>query len=108
MGFLWGSVAVSQCCGISVGLAEAPDSASTDRIRDRDSKFPNAFDEVFTWNGARIITTPAWSSRANSYAERFVGTHRRECLDRLLIIGGRHLRQILAECARHYNSHRPH
>ena len=46
--------------------------------------------------------------RANSYAERFVVTLRRECLDHLLITGERHLRQVLAQYARHYNSHRPH
>ena len=49
-------------------------------IRDRDSKFTNAFDEVFTGNGTRIIKTPVRSPRANSYAGRFVGTLRRECL----------------------------
>jgi hypothetical protein len=48
------------------------------------------------------------SPRANSCAERYVGTLRRECLDHLLIYGERHLRRILAEYARHYNEHRPH
>ena len=77
-------------------------------IRDRDSKFRAAFDEVFLGNGMRIIKTPVRSPRANSFAERYVGTLRRECLDHLLIHGERHLLQILAEYSRHYNMHRPH
>ena len=64
--------------------------------------------EVLAGNGMRIIKTPVRSPRANSFAERYVGTLRRECLDHLLIYGERHLRRILAEYARHYNEHRPH
>ena len=77
-------------------------------IRDRDSKFTAAFDGVFAGNGMRVIKTPVRSPRANSYAERFVGTLRRECLDHVLILGEGHLRNVLAEFARHYNGHRPH
>jgi putative transposase len=77
-------------------------------IRDRDSKFTAALDDVFAWNGTRIIRTPVRSPMANSFAERFVGTLRRECLDRLLITGEQHLRKVLDEYARHYNGHRPH
>jgi transposase InsO family protein len=47
-------------------------------LRDRDSKFTAVFDEVFAGNGTRIIKTPVRSPRANSFAERFVGTLRRE------------------------------
>jgi putative transposase len=77
-------------------------------IRDRDSKFTTAFDDVFAGNGTRVIRTPVRSPRANSFAERFVGTLRRECLDHVLILVERHLREVLAEYARHYNQHRPH
>ena len=77
-------------------------------IRDRDSKFTAAFDDVLAGTGVRIIKTPVRSPRANSLAERYTGTLRRECLDHLLIHGERNLRQILAEYARHYNEHRPH
>jgi putative transposase len=77
-------------------------------IRDRDSKFTVAFDDAFAGNGTQVIKTPVQSPRANSFAERFVGTLRRECLDHVLILGEQHLREVLAEYARHYNGHRPH
>ena len=75
-------------------------------IRDRDSKFTAAFDDVFAGSGIRVTRTPVRSPRANSYAERFAGTLRRECLDHVLILGERHLRNVLADYAWHYNSHR--
>jgi putative transposase len=67
-----------------------------------------AVDGVFAGNGTRVIRTPVRSPRANSYAEGFVGTLRRECLDHMLILGEWHLRSVVAEYARHYNGHRPH
>jgi putative transposase len=76
-------------------------------IRDRDGKFATASGEVFSGNGTRVIRTPV-RARANSCAERFVGTLRRECLDHVLILGERHLRSVLAQYARHYTGHRPH
>ena len=77
-------------------------------VRDRDTKFTTGFDEVCHTEGVRIIKTPVQAPRANAFAERFVGTVRRECLDRLLIFGHRHLEQVLAEYLLHYNGHRPH
>jgi hypothetical protein len=77
-------------------------------IRDRDSKFTAEFDQVLAGSGERVIKTPVRSPTANSFAERYAGTLRRECLDHLLIYGERHLRQTLTEYARHYNQHRPH
>jgi transposase InsO family protein len=58
--------------------------------------------------GIRIIKTPVRAPRANAIAERWIFSARRECLDRMLIIGERHLRLVLSEYADHYNAHRPH
>ena len=77
-------------------------------IRDRDSKFTTAFDDVFAGNATRVIKTPVRAPRANAFAQQFVGTLRRECLDHVLILGERHLRKVLAEYAQHYNGHHPH
>ena len=77
-------------------------------IRDRDTKFTASFDEVFGTEGIMIIKMPVRSPRANAIAERLVGTIRRECLDRFLIFGRRHLEQVLAEYVAHHNEHRLH
>jgi len=77
-------------------------------IRDRDAKFTGSFDEVFRSEGLRVIRTPVRAPQANAYAERWVGTLRRECLDWILIIGRRHLESVLREYVAHYNEHRPH
>jgi putative transposase len=77
-------------------------------IRDRDTKFTGAFDEVFRSEGLSVIRTPIRAPRANAHAERFVGTIRRDCLDWILIRGRRHLEHVLQIYVDHYNSHRPH
>jgi putative transposase len=77
-------------------------------IRDRDSKFTRDFDAVFRSEGIRVIKAPVRAPKARAHAERWVGTVRRECLDRLLIVGRRHLEHVVREYALHYNTHRPH
>jgi putative transposase len=77
-------------------------------IRDRDSKFTRDFDEVFRSEGIGVIKAPVQAPRARAHAERWVGSVRRECLDRLLIVGRRHLENVVRVYALHYNTHRPH
>jgi putative transposase len=77
-------------------------------VRDRDAKFTAVFDAVFAAEAIQVLITPVRAPRANAYAERWVGTVRREVLDRMLIFGCRQLRAVLAEYLDHYNGHRPH
>jgi putative transposase len=66
-------------------------------VRDRDVRFTAAFDAVFAAEGLRVLRTPVRAPRANAYAERWVGTVRRELLDRMLILGSWQLQAVLAE-----------
>jgi putative transposase len=77
-------------------------------IHHRDSKFTAAFDEVFRSDGIRTIRTHVRAPRANAFVERWIGTVRRECLDRILILNRRHLECVLPVYIHHYNEHRPH
>jgi hypothetical protein len=77
-------------------------------IRDRDSKYTRAFDEVFISEDARVIKAPVRAPKANAFAERFVRTVRYEVLDLTLVLGRRHLDRILRRYAEHFNAQRPH
>ncbi len=77
-------------------------------IHDRDSKFPQAFDAVFEAEGLKIVLTPRHIPQANAYAERWVRSVRQEALDPIVVLGQRHLHQVLAEYVDFYNRGRPH
>jgi putative transposase len=77
-------------------------------IHDRDTKFSHAFDEILRTEGIKVIRTPIQAPNANAHAERWVRTLRADCLDRILILGRRHLEHVLRVYRRHYNEHRPH
>jgi putative transposase len=77
-------------------------------VHDRDPVFTTAFGEVFRSEGLRIITILPKTPRMNAICERVNGTLRHELLDRILIVGERHLARVLSEYVEHYNGHRPH
>jgi putative transposase len=87
---------------------EAAGRRFTHLVRDRDAKFTAAFDAVFTSTGVTAIMTAPQAPKMNAIAERFVCSVRRECTDRMLISGERHLRVVLDQYIAHYNAGRSH
>ncbi len=77
-------------------------------IRDRDTKYPRAFDAVFQADDVEILLSPPRVPRANAICERVVGTLRREILDRILIYNEAHAAEVLTEYIQHYNGYRLH
>jgi putative transposase len=77
-------------------------------IHDRDTKFAVSFDQVFMAQGMHVIHTPRQAPNANAFAERWVRSVREECLDRLLIVNEQHLRRVMMDYVRYYNTARPH
>jgi len=77
-------------------------------VRDRGSQFVAAFDDVFRTEGFQILRTPARTPVANTFVERWIGSIRRELLDRTIIWNRRQLERLVVDYIAHYNQHRPH
>jgi hypothetical protein len=77
-------------------------------IRDRDAKFGAAFDTVFASIGIQVVLTAPQTPRMNAFAEHWIGSARRECTDRILITGERHLHHVLDAYITHHNTARSH
>jgi transposase InsO family protein len=83
-------------------------SAPTYLVRDNDRAYGHVFTTRVTAMGIRDRPISPGSPWQNGYAERLIGTVRRECLDRMLIFGEAHLRRILVSYAVYYNQVRTH
>jgi transposase InsO family protein len=77
-------------------------------IRDRDGVYGAVFNARADNLGIHQVKIAARSPWQNGYAERFVGTLRRELLDHLIVLGERHLLRAVRECVAHNNGDRPH
>jgi putative transposase len=77
-------------------------------VRDRGSQFIDTFDEIFRTEGLKILKTPVRTPVANTFAERWIGTLRRELLDRTIVWNQRQLERVVIDYIDHYNTHRPH
>ena len=77
-------------------------------IRDRDAKFTKAFDEHFDRDDGGIVRTPVQAPIANCYAESWIGSLKRECLNHFFCFSLRQLDHIVQTYTEYYNEHRPH
>ena len=77
-------------------------------LHDWDASFTAAFDAVFQAAGVRVVRSAIQAPRMNSIMERWIGSCRRELLDRTLAWNQHHLMAILREYEGFYNTHRPH
>ncbi len=76
-------------------------------LRDRDSKYGGLFDRVLEGSTETLLTPPR-CPRANSHAERFVGSVRQECLDHMIPLDEDHLRRSLSAYLDYFHESRPH
>jgi hypothetical protein len=77
-------------------------------ILDLDSKFTARFRSILGDAGIEVITTAYQAPDMNAFAERFVQSIKRECLERLILFGAGHLQRALKEFVAHYHLERPH
>jgi putative transposase len=81
---------------------------ATHLIRDRDKKFLCGFDDILRSEGIVPVVTSIEAPEMNGYAESFVGTIKRECLDYFIAFSYNHLMHLLQQYQIYYNSVRPH
>ncbi len=76
-------------------------------VRDRGSQFIDTFDEIFRTEGLKVLKTPVRTPVANTFARRWIGSIRRELLDRTILWNQHQLERLVVDYTEHYNNHRP-
>ena len=92
-------------------LTDAVDGSllgKTHILMDRDPVFTKDARDLLRNAGTIPLRLPPRSPNLNAFAERFIGSVRRECLDKMVILGERHLREVLRQYILHYNHERTH
>jgi transposase InsO family protein len=84
------------------------DSAPSYLLRDRDQVYGQQFRHRVKGMGIDEVLTAPHSPWQNPFAERLIGSIRRECLNHVLVLGERHLRRILARYFEYYHQSRTH
>ena len=79
----------------------------THLIHDRDPLYTASFFEILGYVGVKSVRLPARSPNLNAFAERFVLSIKSECLNRLIIVGEKHLRWVIGQYMEHYHVERP-
>jgi putative transposase len=77
-------------------------------VHDRDSKYCKKFRGVFEDHGVKPIRLPPYSPNLNAFAERWVGSIKSECLNRLILFGRGSLERAVQQYVMHYNCERTH
>jgi len=103
-----GTWVTQQARNLMMDLHDDPELPVRFLLRDRDAKYSRSFDAVFVAEGMKVVLTPYRTPQANGHIERLIGGVRREVLDHVLILGRRHLSEVLRAYTEHHNSHRPH
>jgi putative transposase len=96
----WAAQQIVEAAGSDAGVVRL--------IRDRDGIYGAQFDARVDHLGIEQIRIAPRSLWQNGYAERWVGTLRRELLDHVIVLGERHLLRLVRQHVAYYNSDRPH
>ena len=83
-------------------------SSASDLIHDRDPLYTAQFTETLAVCGVGCVKLPPKSPNLNAFAERFVRSIKSECLHRIIVFGGKHLRYVVNEYVEHYHAERNH